>query len=583
MLSRFLEGRLHNSSISFAFFVRFLLSPNKFKGGDFLLLARMDKVKKYYGNKLILDIDKLEINEGDKIGLVGVNGAGKTTLLKALIGEEEIDSGSIFLTESFSYISQDIRDIYEIEKGLTQSLFNSLEEYQEYLSGGEKVKIKVSSSIEKNRKFLIADEPTANMDSKSINLLEKTFKNYKGSLILVCHDREFLDSICNGILEINNGRLKYYKGNYSKYMSLKEKEKERLEFEYNQYVSEKQRLEEAVEKKKEAKDRTKAPPKRMGNSEARLHKMGGQTSKKKQDQSIKAVKTRINKLEVKEKPNDDKEVRITVQENMIIESKNLIEGKDFDLIVGDRILLEKAKFKVKKGKKIALIGENGSGKSSLLKEILKGKNENIRISKKLVIGYFDQTQGILDENKTIIENIKEESSYNENFIRINLNRFGFNREEVLKKVSVLSGGEKVKVALCKTLLSDNNILILDEPTNYLDVLAVESLEKALIDTNKTVVIVSHDRRFVNNVCNYILEIKNKKIIEFNGNYIDYVDNINKPKLNKDEKEKANRLFTLENELSQLISLLSIEKDEGLLKDLEIKYDNVLKDIKELKA
>lgn len=547
------------------------------------MLARMDKVKKYYGNKLILDIDKLEINEGDKIGLVGVNGAGKTTLLKALIGEEEIDSGSIFLTESFSYISQDIRDIYEIEKGLTQSLFNSLEEYQEYLSGGEKVKIKVSSSIEKNRKFLIADEPTANMDSKSINLLEKTFKNYKGSLILVCHDREFLDSICNGILEINNGRLKYYKGNYSKYMSLKEKEKERLEFEYNQYVSEKQRLEEAVEKKKEAKDRTKAPPKRMGNSEARLHKMGGQTSKKKQDQSIKAVKTRINKLEVKEKPNDDKEVRITVQENMIIESKNLIEGKDFDLIVGDRILLEKAKFKVKKGKKIALIGENGSGKSSLLKEILKGKNENIRISKKLVIGYFDQTQGILDENKTIIENIKEESSYNENFIRINLNRFGFNREEVLKKVSVLSGGEKVKVALCKTLLSDNNILILDEPTNYLDVLAVESLEKALIDTNKTVVIVSHDRRFVNNVCNYILEIKNKKIIEFNGNYIDYVDNINKPKLNKDEKEKANRLFTLENELSQLISLLSIEKDEGLLKDLEIKYDNVLKDIKELKA
>lgn len=542
----------------------------------------MDKVKKYYGDRLILDIDNLEINQDDKIGLVGVNGAGKTTLIKALVGKEEVDSGNIFLTNSYSYISQNIKDIYTSDKGRIQSIFNSPEKYDDYLSGGEKVKIKVSSSIEKNKNLIIADEPTANMDSRSIKLLEEIFKSYNGSLLLVCHDREFLDSICNGILEIDSGKVTYYKGNYTKYISLKEEEKAREEFEYNQYILEKKRLEEAVEKKTQAKSRTKAPPKRMGNSEARLHKMGGQTSKKKQDKSIKAVKARIEKLEVKEKPKEDRDIKIIVQENMKIESKNLIESKDFTLEMGGKKLLDKVKFKIRKGKKVALIGDNGSGKSTLLKEIISGKKENIKISKKLVIGYFDQGQDILDESETIIENIKKDSSYNENFIRINLNRFGFSRNDVTKKVEVLSGGEKVKVALCKTLLSDNNILILDEPTNYLDIDSVESLEKAIIDTNKTIIMVSHDRRFISNVCDYILEIKDRKIIEFNGTYKDYISEKSKPKLEKSERNKKDRLFTLENELSKVISLLSIENNERLKQELELKYSDLIKEIRDLK-
>lgn len=545
-------------------------------------LLKIDRVRKYFGDRLILDIDNFEMKDGDKIGIVGENGAGKTTLIKVLLGEEEIESGNVFLTKSYSYISQDIKVVGDNEGGKVQSLFNSPKEYRSYLSGGEKVKIKVSSAIERNRKLIIADEPTANMDNESIVLLENMLKRYKGSILLVCHDREFLDSVCNGILEISAGETKYYKGNYSKYISLKEKENTRKEFEYNQYISEKKRLEGAVDKKRQAKSRTTAPPKRMGNSEARLHKMGGQTSKKKQDDSIKAMRTRIGRLDEKERPKDNKELKIKVQDNLIIESKNLIEAKEFNLVVGEKVLLEETKFKIRKGKKIALIGENGSGKSTLLKEIIKGENESLRVSKKMVIGYFDQTQDILNGNKSILDNIKKDSSYNETFIRTNLNRFGFNRDSVLKQVKVLSGGEKVKVALLKVMLSDNNILILDEPTNYLDIVAVESLEKALIDTNKTLVIVSHDRRFISNICDYILEIKDKKVIEFNGNYSGYKIQRDKPKVEKEEQTKEDRLFMLRNELSKIISLLSIENDEKIKRDLDLKYNEILRQVNNLK-
>ena len=545
-------------------------------------LALMNNVKKYYGDRLILDIKKFEILKGDKIGLVGENGAGKSTLLKILIGEEEADSGSVYLTNSFSYISQieNYKENSSISK--VTSLFNAPKEYKDYLSGGEKVKLKISNALSENKELIIADEPTSNLDSNSIEALEKMFKHHTGSFILVSHDRNFLDALCNIIVEIEDGKVNFYRGNYSKYLDLKKLERERQTNEYNSYITEKRRLEEAILVKEGLKNNIKRTPKRMGNSEARLHKMGGQKAKKNIDNNIKAIKSRIDHLDVKEKPKDIKEVKINVIESLELTAKNPIEVKDLNLIVNDKILLSNANFKIKNGKKVALIGKNGSGKSTLLKELIKNDNENIKISNNVIFGFLDQEQDILNKDKTILENIQVNSSYQESFIRINLDGFGFKGDTVYKKVSTLSGGEKVRVAICKLLLSDNNIIILDEPTNYLDIKCMESLENALKNTNKTLLIVSHDRKFISNICNYILEIENNEIHKFDGSYDEYMNFKSKPKASKNEKANKEKIMLLENKLSEVISLLSFETNLEKKELLEVEYIDLLNKLKALK-
>lgn len=544
-------------------------------------LAKLNKIKKYYGDRLILDIEDFEVLDGDRIGIVGQNGAGKTTMLNILMKNIEPDEGQIFLTESYSYISQ-MEDYYgECEENKVMKLFKAPEKYEDFLSGGEKIKLKISKALSDNKKLIIADEPTSNLDSKSIKVLEDMLKSYKGALLLVSHDREFLDSLCNTIVEIEDGSIRVYNGNYSNYLELKRDERKREEFEYNQYLTEKKKLESAIIGKQDLRDSIKRTPKRMGNSEARLHKMGGQKAKKNLDNNIKALKSRIDHLEVKGKPKNISKTKVNIQEGMERISKNIIEVKNLNLFAGNKLLIENASFKVKRGRKVGIIGDNGSGKTTLLKEIIGKQNENIKIANKVTIGYFDQNQSILQKEKSILENVMESSSYDQSFIRINLDNFGFKGDSVYKLVCALSGGELVKIALCKILLSDNNILILDEPTNYLDIKAMEALETALSNTEKTLIIVCHDRKFIENICDYIIEIKDKSIKEFEGNYKEYINEINKPKINKDEKVNKENLMLLKNKLSEVISLLSIEKDVSKKEKLENEYTHLLKAIRTL--
>ncbi|MBC6003420.1 ABC-F family ATP-binding cassette domain-containing protein [Paeniclostridium sp. NSJ-45] len=547
-----------------------------------MLLVSIDKLKKYYLDRLILDIYKFEIQENDKIGLVGANGAGKTTLIKTLIRDTDIDEGHVYLTNSYSYVSQneDIKDLYIDNK--IKSLLNAPNKFEDYLSGGEKVKLKIVNALKEKKKLIIADEPTSNLDQESIKILEKMLKNHNGALLLVSHDRQFLDSLCNTIVEIDEGKIKVYKGNYTTYLKLKEKEVKRQEFEHEQYKIEKNRLENAKIQKNELKNSIRKTPKRMGNSEARLHKMGGQRGKKNLDGNIKAIQSRIDKLEVKEKPKNINQIKIYIQDGMEIVSKNLIEVKDLTLKVDEKLLLNDVSFKIKRNKKIALIGENGCGKSSLIKEILKNNNEAIKINERVKIGYFSQSQDTLNMNKSILDNIKEVSSFDETFIRINLNLFGFKGDEVYKKVGVLSGGEKVKVALCKIILEDNNLLLLDEPTNYLDIISMEALEKSLRSTNKTMLIVSHDRSFISSVCDYIIEIKDKSLREFNGNLNEYEKSKTIVKLDKQEQIDKDKILVLENKLSHIISMLCIEDNINKKQEYEKEYESLLNKINKLK-
>lgn len=547
------------------------------------MLLSINNLKKSYGDRIILDIDTFKVFEGDRIGLVGANGEGKSTLLKSVIGEIEIDEGSIYLDNSYSYISQLDNDFDICEDSKVKSLLNAPNNFRETLSGGEKTKLKIAQALKVDSKLIIADEPTANIDTKSVTVLEDMLKNFKGAMILVSHDRGFLNKLCNKIAELKGGKLKIYNGNYSEYLHQKELEKDREQFEYQSYINEKNRLEKAILGKSNMSKKIKKTPKRMGNSEARLHKMGGQQQKKKIDNSLKAIQSRIEHLEVKHKPTEDKEIKIIIKDGMEVIGKNILEVRDLYLDADGKRLLDQTSFKIKRDSKVALIGENGSGKTTLLKEIVKNNNENLKINPRVVIGFFDQEQKILDEKESILENIKSKSSYDETFIRINLNLFGFSKDDIYKKVEKLSGGEKVKVSLCKIILEDNNFLVLDEPTNYLDIISIEALEKALKSTNKTILIVSHDRDFISHTCDTILEIKNKKIEVHNSSCEVKIKNNEKTKEDFISQDKhSDEILILQNKLSYLISKISIENDDKIKEKLEDEYSDLVKKLNNLK-
>lgn len=551
-------------------------------------LLKVKNLKKYYSDRLVLDIDKFEINEGDKIGLIGGNGVGKSTFIKAIIGEIEIDSGEVNLTDSYSYISQIGDEAQSYSGNKIKGLLNAPDKYEEFLSGGEKIKVKIVNALKDNKKLIIADEPTSNLDKESIEVLTDMLKKYEGALLIVSHDRDVLDALCTTIAQIEDSKIKTYKGNYTNYLKLKDAEKCRQEFEYNQYISEKHRLEKAMEGKIQTRNNIRKTPKRMGNSEARLHKMGGQVNKRKLDKNIKAISTRIERLEVKEKVKEIEPIKINIQKGMEIVSKNLVEVNNLDLKAGDKLLLEDVSFKIKRNKKIALLGANGSGKTTLLKKIIDAsktenlRGKNIKINNKVKIGYFSQNQDTLNEEKSILENVKYNSSYNETFIRINLSLFGFREDDVYKKVEDLSGGERVKVALCKVILEDNNLLILDEPTNYLDIISMKSLEDALKNTEKTMIVVSHDKHFIEDICDYFLEIKDKKIIQFSGDYDSYIEEKNKEKLNEEDQKNSNEILILENRLSNLISMICMETDKELKEKYEKEFDEISDKLKKLR-
>jgi macrolide transport system ATP-binding/permease protein len=429
--------------------------------------------------------------------------------------------------------------------------------------------------------MIFADEPTSNVDIEGIELMESCLSEYQGGLFIISHDRSFLDKLCNRILEVENGKLKLYSGNYSEYCAQKDKEKERAQFEYNQYVNEKKRLEKvAVDLKQKVKAIKKAP-KRMGNSEVRLHKMGDQKAKASLARTIKNTQARIKHLKVKEKPLHQESIKLDVADSKKIYSKVIIEGHNISKNFGDKVIFRDTEFNIGNGSKIALIGPNGCGKSTLLKMII-NKNAGIKIAPGAKIGYFSQDMSILDESLTILENVMAESIYQETFARIFLSRLLFKREEVFKKVNVLSGGERVKVSFAKMLLKDINLLILDEPTNYLDINSMDVIEEALRNYDRTLLFVSHDRRFISSVADHIMTIENHNIKIFNGNYDDYLAKRNSASDNGLEDIKK-QIFVLQNRLSEIIGRLSMPSKKDDLQALDQEYHKVLGELKRLKA
>lgn len=546
-----------------------------------MLLIESSKIKKHFQDRLILDIDNLKIYSEDRIGIVGRNGVGKTTLINILSQRLDPDEGFVKLYGRYSYISQlEDPDSKNISSEMA-SKFGIKPTWNNNMSGGEKTRFKLAKALDSNSTMMFADEPTSNVDMEGIQLLEKMFVEYKGALVLISHDRSFLDKLCNKILEVENGKIKIYNGNYTDYKSQKLDQIKRAQFEYDEYIKEKKRLKGVISDMNQKAKSIRKTPKRMGNSEARLHKMGSQKSKGNLEKAVKSVEKRIEHLEIKEKPKEQLGIKLDIQDCNKLHSKVIIEGKNINKAYNDKIIFENANFSIYNGAKIALIGLNGCGKSTLIKMIM-DNDDSIKISKGVNIGYFSQDMSILNDNLSILENIMESSIYPENFARVLLARLLFRGEDVYKKVKVLSGGERVKVSFAKIVLQDINLLILDEPTNYMDIDALEVIEETLKDYDRTLFFVSHDRKFVESVADHIMIIEEHKIKMFKGTYKEYLDRKNKP-LNSNEEKIEKQIIVLKNRLSEVIGKLSMPSKYDDIEELDKQYNEILDRINELKS
>lgn len=528
------------------------MSPKR-NGDDSMLLEGHD-IKLFIKDRLLLDIERLEIYKGDRIGLVGKNGTGKTSLLEVLAGVRTIDGGKIIAHGTYELLPQ-------------------LKSSDTTKSGGEVTQEYIVNAFTRSPEILLADEPTTHLDTEHIEWLEKNLAKWQGALLLVSHDRTFLDALCTTIWELDEGNIHEYKGNYTDYLAQKELEKRTHETAYENYEKKKKQLEEALVLKEIKAARATKTPKNVSAIESKKSKPYFAKKQKKLQKSVKAIETRLDKLEKVEKLKDTTAIQMDLPNEEAFRGRIILRVKNVSGRIGNRLLWQAVSFEVRGGDKLAIIGPNGSGKTTLLKKVVH-QDDGVTLSPAVKMGYFSQTIDVLDCEKSILENVQVTSKQTETFIRTILARLHFFREDVYKPVHVLSGGERVKVALAKLFVSDINTLILDEPTNFLDIEAVEALESLLEDYKGTILFVSHDRRFISKVATRILAIENEEIYMFNGSYEEYKNYETQAERNTVEDQ----LLLIETKITEVLSRLSIEPSP----ELEQEFQKLLAEKRRLK-
>ena len=538
------------------------------------MLLSLENIVHYVQDRCLLNIENLKIFEGDRIGVVGRNGIGKSTLLGIMAGTVKPDAGRVTRNGACSYLQQfgaGMQSDGEVDEALFKK-FGTRQKYHEAMSGGEKMRYRLAVALSEGNPLLLADEPTANLDINGTELLQAMLQEYPGALVLVSHDRQLLDAVCNIIWEITDGRLKVYPGNYSDYYRQKEVERRQEEREYENYIREKEHLEQAIADRKTRNVSMRKTPKRMGNSEARLHKMGNQKAKANLDKAVKAIESRLAKLEVKTKPKEAPAVNFELNAAESVFSKIVIRGENIHKNFGERVLFRDLNFSIQRGQKVALFGKNGCGKTTLLKMIANG-DDGIYVSPNARLGYFDQELQNLDPDKSILANVMADSVRDEGFVRNFLAQLLFRRDDVYKKVAVLSGGERVRVALAKIMVGEANVLLLDEPTNFLDLPAIEALETVLSEYDGTLLFASHDRQFMNKVASHLMVFDYEGIEVFEGSYEQYRE-AKQRKTRKHDLNLEERMM-IENRLAEVIGKLSVVTDRDEYARLDEEYRRLL--------
>ena len=390
---------------------------------------------------------------------------------------------------------------FRIDENMLNREFNTL-------SGGEKTIVNLASIMLSNPDILLLDEPTNNLDIDTLEWLESYLKSYNGTIILCSHDRYFLDKVVSKIVLIERGKSEIFFGNYSYY--LKENERRTLA-EFEQYKDQQKMIEAMKRKIKQLQEFGK------------LAYPGGESFFRR----AASIQKRLDKIEVLDKPETAKEIPLNFQ--MIDRSgKQVLMIRDLDLTVADKDLLDQVSFDIVFKDRTCLMGKNGSGKSTLIKYIMglyenEDGNDHVRIGSNVKIGYIPQIITFEDDNATILDVARKSFYGNETHLRASLAKFMFNGENVFKRVGTLSGGEKVRLKLFELMQKNVNLLIMDEPTNHIDITTQEVLEEALKEYSGTILFISHDRYFINEIARKILYIEDKKITEYLGNYDDYRD------------------------------------------------------------
>ena len=432
------------------------------------------------------------LEDKEKAAIVGINGSGKTTLLRCILGIEEADEGSIAFSKEkkMDYLAQQHADI-ETEN----------EDY-DTLSGGQKTRKRLEEILQEKPDLLILDEPTNHLDIGSIQWLEKVLKRYDGAVLLVSHDRYFLDRIVTKVIDLERGKVRMYQGNYSAYA---EKKRQLREAEWKSFQNQQAEIkhQEAVIEKLKQFNREKSI---------------------KRAESREKMLSKVERLEKPEELENEMKLLFSPREssgNDVLMAKEL--GKSYD---GKR-LFSHGTFSLQKGEHVALIGDNGTGKTTLLKilnGLVQADEGEFRLGSKVKIAYYDQEHAVLNMEKTLFDEIQDSyPDMNNTKVRNVLAAFLFTGDEVYKRIQDLSGGEQGRVSLAKLMLSDANFLILDEPTNHLDIQGKEVLEEAIRNYEGTVLYVSHDRYFINKTATRIIELFSNRFDNYIGNYDYYIE------------------------------------------------------------
>lgn len=606
-----------------------------------MIVLSCRNIKKSYGIQEVLKDVTISINEGDKVGIIGPNGEGKSTLFKILSKNLTPDAGDIFVdkNKTIGYLSQHLNlnskntiydeassvfknlmdlenkiktlelkmnepydennasyheklikdyttaqelyshrggytykgDISKVLKGLgfLEEDFNNL---IENLSGGQKTRVALCKLLLQSPDILLLDEPTNHLDLEAIEWLEEFLSTYKGTLLVISHDRFFLDAVTNKTFQVINGHVNCYNAPYTKYLELRKKDYETQLKAYNLQQAEIKRQEEIIQK---------------------FRSFNREKSIKKAESREKA----LEKLDRLEAPDKEKGASKITFETTVKSGHDVLHIENLSKSFGDTKLFSNVSFDLKRGEKIALIGENGRGKTTLLNIIMgkiKSDSGKAILGTNVNIGYYDQEQSDLDYNKTILDEVWDAfPDLTTTKIRTVLGSFLFTGDDVFKKIETLSGGEKCRINILKLMLSQSNFLLLDEPTNHLDIPSREALEEAILNYDGSMLIVSHDRYFLNKVINKIVELKENGMTEYLGNYNYYIEKKENPTRFeayeeiangktktqlKDEKKKVKlaqkeirvkrtRLREVENEISEYEELLEKLNNDLCLEEI----------------
>jgi ATP-binding cassette, subfamily F, member 3 len=536
-----------------------------------MIILACNNLNKSFGIDTILENISFTVNEGDKVGIIGVNGTGKTTLFKILSGEYGYDGGEIYTSKNIeiAYLQQNtnfqssnniLDEVLEVFSDLTkmeeylrqlelkiaeesqknnsnilQSLMdeysNKLELFSEQngygyrseakgvlrglgfseddfskpiniLSGGEKTRVLLARLLLKKPNLLLLDEPTNHLDTDAIEWLEIFLKQYKGTVLIISHDRYFLDQVVGRIFEIHNKKLKTYNGNYTDFIDLSQTQRDIELKKYEDQQKDVKKQEESIQQ---------------------LKAFGREKHVKRARSKEKA----LEKVELIDKPEEYRKKSKIKFDPAVVSGNDVLQIRDLTMAYGTRILFKDINLDIYRGEKVALVGSNGIGKSTLFKIIT---NEitplcgEINLGANVTVNYFHQEQKTLNLDNTIIDEIWDDNPrLTQTTIRTMLGALLFEGDDVFKKISTLSGGERARVAILKLILSKSNLLLLDEPTNHLDIDSKEVLEDALVNYSGTLFVISHDRYFLNKVIDKILVLDELGITEYHGNYHYYTE------------------------------------------------------------